>query len=90
MNHDIYIKVKTLMPFNTEPHVWQSKPSDIISVDKADIIIYNGGDLDHWFEEDILPSIDIDPEPNSSGSLGRANSLNNMVVLNSSPASITM
>ena len=52
------IKVKTLMPFNTEPHVWQSKPSDIISVDKADIIIYNGADLDHWFEEDILPSID--------------------------------
>ena len=52
------VAVKQLIPDNTEVHNWQPSPSDILAINKADVIIYNGADLDHWFEEDILSVID--------------------------------
>lgn len=53
------VVVKQLIPDNTEVHNWQPSPSDILAINKANVIIYNGADLDHWFEEDILSSIDL-------------------------------
>ncbi|MCW4023371.1 MAG: metal ABC transporter solute-binding protein, Zn/Mn family [archaeon] len=50
--------VKQLIPDNTEVHNWQPSTQDILDVEKADVLLYNGASLDHWFEEDILPSID--------------------------------
>lgn len=47
-----------LVPYNTEIHTWQPATSDILAVDEADIVLYNGAHLDFWFEEDILPAID--------------------------------
>lgn len=52
------VTVTQLIPDNTEVHNWQPAPSDILAVDSADVLIYNGASLDHWFEEDILPIID--------------------------------
>jgi zinc transport system substrate-binding protein len=52
------VSVTQLIPDNTEVHNWQPSPSDIIAVDDADVLLYNGASLDHWFEEDILPIID--------------------------------
>ena len=52
------VTVKQLIPDNTEVHNWQPSFSDILAVDEADVIIYNGATLDHWFEDDILPIID--------------------------------
>jgi zinc transport system substrate-binding protein len=52
------VTVKQLIPDNTEVHNWQPSFADILAVDEADIIIYNGASLDHWFEDDILPVID--------------------------------
>jgi zinc transport system substrate-binding protein len=52
------VTVKQLIPDNTEVHNWQPSFSDILAVDEADVIIYNGASLDHWFEDDILPIID--------------------------------
>ena len=51
--------VQQLIPDNTEVHNWQPSPSDILAVGDADVIFYNGASLDHWFEEDILPTIDV-------------------------------
>jgi zinc transport system substrate-binding protein len=51
------VAVKQLIPDNTEVHNWQPSFSDISAVDEADVIIYNGASLDHWFEDDILPAI---------------------------------
>lgn len=53
------VVVKQLIPDNTEVHSWQPSASDILAINKADVIVYNGADLDHWFEEDILSSIDL-------------------------------
>ncbi|MHC3130257.1 MAG: zinc ABC transporter substrate-binding protein [Candidatus Bathyarchaeota archaeon] len=50
--------VRQLIPDNTEVHTWQPSFADILAVDEADVIIYNGASLDHWFKDDILPIID--------------------------------
>ena len=52
------VTVKQLIPDNTEVHNWQPSFGDILALDEADVIIYNGASLDHWFEDDILPTID--------------------------------
>jgi zinc transport system substrate-binding protein len=44
------VTVKQLIPDNTEVHTWQPSFADILAVDEADVIIYNGASLDHWFE----------------------------------------
>jgi zinc transport system substrate-binding protein len=51
--------VDQLIPDNTEVHEWQPSPSDILAVEQADLILFNGASLDHWFEEDLLSIIDI-------------------------------
>jgi len=52
------VTVKQLIPYNTEAHSWQPSFSDISAVDEADILLYNGGSLDPWFKDDILPAVD--------------------------------
>jgi zinc transport system substrate-binding protein len=51
------VTVKQLMPDNTEVHTWQPSFGDILVTEEADVIIYNGKSLDHWFKDDILPII---------------------------------
>ena len=60
---DKKVEVKQLIPNNTEVHTWQPSFGDVLAVEEADVLIYSGASLDHWFEDDILPSI------NSSGKL---------------------
>lgn len=48
------VAVKQLIPNNVEVHTWQPSFSDILTLEDADILLYNGASLDHWFEEDIL------------------------------------
>jgi len=52
------VTVKQLIPDNTEVHNWQPSSADLLAIEDADVIIYNGASLDHWFEDDILPIID--------------------------------
>lgn len=52
-----HVTVETLIPANSEIHSWQPSTSDIVKVDDSDVLVYNGGGADHWFEDDILPSI---------------------------------
>ena len=52
------VTVKQLIPDHTELHTWQPSFADILAVDEADVVIYNGASLDNWFENDILAIID--------------------------------
>lgn len=52
-----HVTVSQLIPDNTEVHNWQPSSSDILAVEDADVIVYNGASLDHWFEDDVLPAI---------------------------------
>lgn len=45
-----HVSVTQLLPDNTEVHSWQPRPEDILAVEEADIIVYNGANLDHWME----------------------------------------
>lgn len=54
-----YVSVKQLIPDNMEVHSWQPSTSDILAADEADIIIYNGANLDLLLETDILPNLEI-------------------------------
>ncbi|MCP8304954.1 MAG: zinc ABC transporter substrate-binding protein, partial [archaeon] len=49
-----YVSVRQLILNNMEVHSWQPSTSDILAADEADIIIYNGANLDLWMETDIL------------------------------------
>lgn len=52
-----YVSVTQLIPDNTELHNWQPTVLDIVATNQADILIYNGAQLDTWFKDDILSSI---------------------------------
>jgi len=52
------VTVKQLIPDNTEVHNWQPTLADIVALDEADLILYNGASLDHWFEDDVFPILD--------------------------------
>jgi len=52
-----HVTVDTLVPPNTEIHAWQPSTADILQADDADVLLYNGANLDHWFEDDILPAL---------------------------------
>lgn len=51
--------VKLLIPPGSEPHDYEPSPKDILSINEADIFIYNGGESDVWVEN-ILSSLDRD------------------------------
>lgn len=41
-------KVSMLIPDNSEPHSWEPTASDMITVDKADVMVYNGAGFEPW------------------------------------------
>lgn len=53
------VAVSCLIPYNSEVHTWSPSPSDIVAADNAEVLLYNGAGLDHWFEEDILPALGL-------------------------------
>jgi len=40
--------VQNLLPPGVEPHGWEPTPRDLISLENADILIYNGAGLEDW------------------------------------------
>ncbi len=53
------VSVQALIPQNTEVHTWEPSTADILQAQDADILLYNGAGLEPWFEEDILPALDV-------------------------------
>lgn len=39
-----------------EPHDWEPTPRDLTALEQADILVLNGGGLEHW-AEDVLPTL---------------------------------
>jgi zinc transport system substrate-binding protein len=48
--------VKTLVPAGTEPHDWEPSVSDIVTLENADIFIYNGAGMESWTDR-VLSSL---------------------------------
>ena len=43
-----YIDVTNMVPSGTEPHDWEPSTNDLKSLEKADVFIYNGADMEPW------------------------------------------
>lgn len=44
------IELTNLVPAGTEPHEWEPSPSDIASLEKADVLVYNGAGMEGWLD----------------------------------------
>lgn len=51
------INLTNLIPAGTEPHDWEPSPADIVHLEKADILIYNGAGMESWVDQ-VLSSLD--------------------------------
>lgn len=43
--------VHTLIPPAMEPHDWEPTPQDIASIEKADVLVYNGAGMESWMDQ---------------------------------------
>lgn len=50
------VKITNLVPAGTEPHDWEPATTDIINLEKADVIVYNGASMEAWSEK-VLGSL---------------------------------
>ena len=51
------VEVTNMTPAGTEPHDWEPSAKDITQLEKADVFIYNGADMEHW-TDDVLNTLD--------------------------------
>ena len=49
------INVTNMVPSGTEPHDWEPSTNDLKNLEKADVFIYNGADMEPW-ADDLLVS----------------------------------
>ncbi len=45
------ISLKNLVPNNTEPHSWEPSTGELIELENADILLYNGLGMENWIEK---------------------------------------
>jgi len=43
-----HVTVTDLVPAGTEPHDWEPSPTDITTLEKADVFVYSGAGMEHW------------------------------------------
>lgn len=51
------IDVVNLVPAGTEPHDWEPSASDVVSLERADVLVYNGAGMESWVEK-VLGSLE--------------------------------
>ena len=63
------VDVTNLVPAGTEPHEWEISTSDIVNLEKADMLIYNGAGIENWTDKVIstLENKDISYVKTSEG-----------------------
>lgn len=44
-------RVVQLVPDGVEPHDWEPSPKDMVNIQQADVIIYNGAGMETWVEK---------------------------------------
>nr|WP_297131160.1 metal ABC transporter substrate-binding protein [Terrisporobacter sp.] len=47
------VDVTNLVPAGTEPHDWEISTTDIVNLEKADMLIYNGAGIENWTDKVI-------------------------------------
>lgn len=44
-------EIVNLVPAGTEPHEWEPSTTDMVNLEGADVLIYNGAGMEHWVEQ---------------------------------------
>lgn len=44
------ISLKNLVPGGAEPHSWEPEAADLVSLEQADVFIFNGAGMEHWVD----------------------------------------
>lgn len=43
--------IVNLVPAGTEPHDWEPATTDLINLEKADVLVYNGASMESWIDK---------------------------------------
>ena len=46
-----HVSVTCLVPAGTEPHDWEPSSTDVASITKSDLLVYNGASMEHWIDD---------------------------------------
>jgi len=46
-------EVSCLVPSGTEPHDWEPSTTDLMALEEADVLVYNGAGMEHWVEDTL-------------------------------------
>lgn len=52
------VSLTLVVPAGMDSHSFEPTPADMITIEEADVLICNGGAMEHWLEE-VLDSLDI-------------------------------
>ena len=53
------IDVTNMVPSGTEPHDWEPSTNDLKNLEKADVFIYNGADMEPWADDLLVSRSDV-------------------------------
>ena len=55
------VEVRTFMPVDKEPHLWEPSAKDMKKLADADLLVVNGANMEHWVDKvhENLPNLEI-------------------------------
>ncbi|MDO5715280.1 MAG: metal ABC transporter substrate-binding protein [Tissierellia bacterium] len=55
------IDLRTFMPLDKNPHLWEPTPKDLKELSEADLLVVNGANLERWTDQvkDNLPDLEV-------------------------------
>lgn len=51
------VDLKLIVPAGMDSHSFEPTPADMIAMQEADVIVFNGGEMEHWVDQ-VLDSLD--------------------------------
>ena len=52
-----HVAVYNLVPPGAEPHDWEPEAADLVRLEQADLLVYNGAGMEHWVDK-VVGSLD--------------------------------
>ncbi|MDI9643677.1 MAG: metal ABC transporter substrate-binding protein [Candidatus Verstraetearchaeota archaeon] len=52
------VSVRSLIPYNSEVHSWQPSVADMLAIEEADAVVFNGAGLESWLNN-LLGSVNV-------------------------------
>ncbi|MDO5733903.1 MAG: zinc ABC transporter substrate-binding protein [Eubacteriales bacterium] len=55
------VDIRTLMPIDKDPHLWEPTPASMKALTEADLLIVNGANMEKWLDQvrDAIPGLEV-------------------------------